>query len=223
MIATPAALGVIARRLRQPPEWLVALAVGAMTLVICVIPQWRGTFFYYVGDQYEWCMPLWHRFGEQLRGGRWPLTMDPDGWMGGNYAAEAQTGIWNPVNIVNFVVVSLFNNLSHAAFVVAVEFLGLLAGGVYLLAREYDASRAPANNSCDGSSCFGIHALVRGFRVAVRAHGRNLGYAFLVGGPPPFLWSDEPVRTVRLRVPRDDDGISLPTARPHHRPRRDRN
>ena len=88
-------------------------------------------------------MPMWHHFGEQLRSGHW-LTMDPDGWMGGNYAAEALTGIWNPVNLVNFVVVSFFNNLSHAAFVVAVEILGLLAVGAYLLAREYNAGRVPS-------------------------------------------------------------------------------
>jgi hypothetical protein len=130
-------------RLRRAPEWLVAFAVGVVTSVLCVIPQWRGTFFYYVGDQHEQFMPMWHRFGEQLRSGHWP-TMDPDGWMGGNYAAEALTGIWNPVNLVNFVVVSFFNNLSHAAFVVAVEMLGILAVGAYLLAREYNAGRVPS-------------------------------------------------------------------------------
>ncbi len=138
--ATPAAP---TRRLWRAPEWLVALGVGVVVMVLCVIPQWRGTFFYYVGDQQEQFMPMWHRFGEQLRAGHW-LTMDPDGWMGGNYAAEALTGIWNPVNLVNFVVVSFFNNLSHAAFVVAIEILGLLAVGAYLLAREYNAARVPS-------------------------------------------------------------------------------
>jgi hypothetical protein len=123
---------------------MVALGVGIVTMIICVIPQWRGTFFYYVGDQYEWCMPMWHRFGEELRNGHWLLTMDPNGWMGGNYVAEAQTGIWNPDNLVNFIVVSFFNNLSHAAFVVAVETLGLLAIGTYLLAREYNAGKVPS-------------------------------------------------------------------------------
>jgi hypothetical protein len=143
MTATSAAL-TTNTQLRRVPEWTVALAVGVAAMAICVIPQWRGTFFYYVGDQYEWSMPMWHRFGEQLRGGHWLLTMDPDGWMGGNYAAEAQTGIWNPVSLANFVVVSFFDNLSHAAFVVAVEILGLLAVGAYLLAREYNAGMVPS-------------------------------------------------------------------------------
>ncbi len=131
------------RRLQRAPEWVVALSVAVVAMVLCVIPQWRGTFFYYVGDQHEQFLPLWHHFGEQLRSGHWP-TMEPDGWMGGNYAAEALTGIWNPVNLVNFVVVSFFNNLSVAAFTVMIEILGLLALATFLLAREYGARRAPS-------------------------------------------------------------------------------
>jgi hypothetical protein len=146
MTQTPAASTVLTRaiaRLRQAPEWFAALSVGVVAVAMCVIPQWRGDFFYYIGDKHEQFMPMWHRFGERLRSGHW-LTMDPDAWMGGNYAAEALTGIWNPVNLMNFVVVSFFNNLSHAAFVIAVEVLGLLAIGAYLLAREYNAARVPA-------------------------------------------------------------------------------
>ncbi len=131
------------RRLPNAPEWVVALGVAVVAMALCVIPQWRGTFFYYVGDQHEQFLPLWHHFGEQLRSGHWP-TMEPDGWMGGNYAAEALTGIWNPVNLVNFVVVSFFNNLSMAAFTVMVEILGLLALATFLLAREYGARRMPS-------------------------------------------------------------------------------
>ncbi|MGH3914934.1 MAG: hypothetical protein ACRDTC_16230 [Pseudonocardiaceae bacterium] len=133
----------ITSRLRRAPEWSIAIGVCIATMMICTIPQWRGTFFYYIGDQHEQFMPMWHRFGEQLRSGHW-LTMDPDGWMGGNYPAEALTGIWNPVNLANFVVVSFFNNLSHAAFVVAVEILCILAVGTYMLAREYNAGRVPS-------------------------------------------------------------------------------
>lgn len=131
------------RWLQRAPEWVVALGVAVATMALCVIPQWRGTFFYYVGDQHEQFMPLWHHFGEQLRSGHWP-TMEPDGWMGGNYAAEGLTGIWNPVNLVNFVVVSFFNNLSLAAFTVMVGILGLLALATFLLAREYGAHRVPS-------------------------------------------------------------------------------
>jgi hypothetical protein len=132
-----------ARRRRRTPDGVVALGVGALTAAIAVIPQWRGEFFYYVGDAPEQYTPLWHLFGQQLRAGQWP-TMDPGGWLGGNYAAEAMTGLWNPVNLLDYLVVSTFDNLSLAAFVVMVQFLALLAMGVFLLAREYGAGRVPA-------------------------------------------------------------------------------
>ena len=117
--------------------------MGVLAAAIGVIPQWRGEFFYYVGDAPEQYTPLWHVFGEQLRAGQWP-TMDPAGWLGGNYAAEAMTGLWNPVNLLDYLLVSTFDNLSLAAFVVMVQFLGILAMGVFLLAREYGAGRVPA-------------------------------------------------------------------------------
>lgn len=130
-------------RLRRAPEWLVCLGAGALVAVLAVIPQWRGTFFYYVGDQHEQFMPLWHLFGDQLRAGHLPL-MDPAGWLGGQNAAEAITGIWNPVNVANYLLVSTFDDLNHAAFVVNLEFLVLLGMGTFLLAREYGAGRVPA-------------------------------------------------------------------------------
>jgi hypothetical protein len=70
--------------------------------------------------------------------------MDPAAWAGGNYAAEALTGIWNPVNLGNFVLTSYFDDLSLAAAVVMIEIMAILAMGVFLLAREYGAGRVPA-------------------------------------------------------------------------------
>jgi hypothetical protein len=132
-----------ARRVDRLPDWLVAPLIGGLVAGIGVVPQWRGTFFYYVGDQSEQYAPLWHLLGAQLRRGQWP-TMDPAGWLGGNYAAEGMTGIWNPVNLLEYVLVSHLDDLSIAAFAVIVQFLGLLAMAVFLLAREYGARRVPA-------------------------------------------------------------------------------
>ena len=133
----------LTRVAERVPDWAVALGAVAVTVGIAVIPQVQGTFFYYVGDNPESFVPLWHHLGGELRAGQWP-TMNPDGWMGGNYAGEAAYTLWNPVSVANYVLVSYFTNLSLAAFVVMVEFLGLLALAVYLLAREYGASRAPS-------------------------------------------------------------------------------
>lgn len=135
--------GAPPRTRRRPPEWLVTLGVGVAAWVIGAIPFWRERLFYYVGDQYEQFAPLWHVFGQRLRSGEW-VTMDPAAWMGGNYAAEGLNGIWNPVSLANFVLVSYFDDLALAAAVVMVEFLGLLAMGTFLLAREHGARRWPA-------------------------------------------------------------------------------
>ncbi|MBY6437304.1 hypothetical protein HQ602_13035 [Rhodococcus kroppenstedtii] len=130
---------------RPGRRWDVLVGVlAAVTVVgLATLAQWRGTLFFYVGDMYEQFAPLWHVFGSQLRSGQW-VAMDPAAWMGGNYAAEALNGIWNPVNLANFVLVSYFDNLSLAAFVVATEMLAILAIGVYLLARTYGAHRGPS-------------------------------------------------------------------------------
>jgi hypothetical protein len=130
----------LAARVGRSPEWLVTLLVGAVTAVLGVIPQWRGTFFYFVGDQPEQFAPMWHLFGQQLRAGHWPV-MDPNAWMGGNNAAEGLTGIWNPVNLLDYLLVSTLDNLSLASFVVMVQFLVLLSMGTYLLVREYGSAR----------------------------------------------------------------------------------
>ena len=131
------------RRLADLPEWAVALTVAAVGALIFTIPYLNRWWFYYIGDNPESFVPLWHHFGGELRAGRW-LTMDPDGWMGGNYAAEAAYSLWNPVSLGNYVVVSLFDDLSLAAAVVMIEFLTLLCLGTFLLARQYGAGRAPA-------------------------------------------------------------------------------
>lgn len=128
---------------RRLPEWLATVLVGSTAGALAAVPQWRGEFFYYVGDQHEQFAPMWHLFGRQLRAGQWP-TVDPAGWMGGNNAAEAMTGMWNPVNVLDYLLVSTFDNLSIAAFVVMAQFLALLAMGVFLLVRGYGAARWPA-------------------------------------------------------------------------------
>lgn len=130
---------------RPGRRWDVLVGVlAAVTVVgLATLAQWRGTLFFYVGDMYEQFAPLWYVLGSQLRSGQW-VAMDPAAWMGGNYAAEALNGIWNPVNLANFVLVSYFDNLSLAAFVVATEMLAILAIGVYLLARTYGAHRGPS-------------------------------------------------------------------------------
>jgi hypothetical protein len=128
---------------RRLPEWLVVIGVGVVGALVFIIPYLQNSIFYYVGDNPESFVPLWHHYGEQLRSGQWP-TMDPSGWYGGNYAAETAYSLWNPVTLVNYLAVSLFDDLAAAAALVMIEFLALLSMATYLLAREYGAARVPS-------------------------------------------------------------------------------
>jgi hypothetical protein len=115
--------------------------VAAIVALFAQVPLIRNHIFYYWDDSASWFLPSWYQMGLQLRTGHWPV-LDPSMWMGGNFAAEAMLGVFNPVSLANFVVVSLLPDLALAATLVKTEFLVLLAVGIYLLAREYGASRA---------------------------------------------------------------------------------
>ncbi|WP_104524668.1 glycosyltransferase family protein [Blastococcus atacamensis] len=125
------------------PEVGVVLLVGALAAAMMTVPFLHRHAFYYGGDNPESFVPLWHHFGQQLRAGQWP-TMDPAGWYGGNYAAEGTYALWNPVQVLDYLLVSLFDDLAAAAALVQIQFLALLAMGSYLLFREYGAGRLAA-------------------------------------------------------------------------------
>jgi hypothetical protein len=135
-VAAPAG----ARRPRRAPDWVMAAGVAAVVAAVMTIPFLQRHDMYYIGDNPESFVPLWHHFGEQLRAGHWP-AMDPAGWYGGNYAAEGTYALWNPVQLLDYVLVSLFDDLAAAAALVQVQFLALLGTAAYLLFREYGAAR----------------------------------------------------------------------------------
>ncbi|BAH52217.1 hypothetical membrane protein [Rhodococcus opacus B4] len=133
----------VTRSIRGVPEWTVALAVAVVAAAIATIPRMVDDRFYYGGDMLESFVPSWHRIGTELLAGRW-LTVNPDAWIGGNYAGEAAYGLYNPVNLANYALAAKFEDLSVAAFVIMTEFLALFALATYLLCREYGARRGPA-------------------------------------------------------------------------------
>lgn len=131
------------RSIRGLPEWAVALAVAVAAAAVATVPRIVYDRFYYGGDMLESFVPSWHRIGGELLAGRW-LAVNPDAWIGGNYAGEAAYGLYNPVNLANYMLAAKFENLSVASFVIMAEFLALFALGTYLLCREYGARRGPA-------------------------------------------------------------------------------
>jgi hypothetical protein len=121
------------RRSRLVPPLAVAMLVAGMAQ----LPVLADRRFYLTDDSAAQFLPSWYHLGGLLRSGQFPL-LDPTLWAGGNIAAEALFGIWNPVLLATMVVVSLLPDLVVAAAVVKTFFLVLLALGVYGLAREYD-------------------------------------------------------------------------------------
>ena len=121
-------------------DFPTAVLVALITFGIALLTKIADPMFGFWGDNAESFAPLWHHLGSELREGRW-VSMDPMGWAGGNYLAEAAYGVLNPVSLANFVLMSFFDDLARGIFVVMVEFLALLAMAVFLLARSYGAGR----------------------------------------------------------------------------------
>jgi hypothetical protein len=123
----------VARRLFWPS------VVVVVTAVFGTIPKLVSTWFYQRGDTAVQFAPTWFHLGELTRDGVFPAWMDPGGWAGGNYAAEALFGIYDPLNVPVWLAMSAGSDLMTTTFLVKLVFLVLLALGTYLLCREYDA------------------------------------------------------------------------------------
>jgi hypothetical protein len=118
--------------------WPVAVVVA--TAVIGSIPHLVTKWFYQRGDTAVQFAPTWYHLGHLTRDGVFPAWIDPSTWAGGNYAAEALFGIYDPLSIPVWLFMSVSSDLMFSTFVVKLCFLVLLALGTYLLAREYDAA-----------------------------------------------------------------------------------
>lgn len=126
-------------RHRVTPPLLLAAVVAVLT----VVPLLSNRWFYYWDDSAAAFAPTWHTIGERILSGSWP-TLLPEMWAGGNVTAEALYGTYNPVLLAESVLVALVPNLAIGMTLVKMQFLALLAVGVYVLARQYGANRAMA-------------------------------------------------------------------------------
>ena len=165
---------------KRPHDDVVgAGSVGLLVAVLAQVPALVNPSFYFWDDSAAQFLPMWHRLGERLLAGEWPLGLDPDLWMGGNLAAEALFGIWNPVNLLDCLLVVWIGDLAVAATVIKTQFLVVLGVGVYVLCREYGATRAVA-------SVLGTALPVSGFVLYFQAAswaGGLLGFAWI-----PWVW-----------------------------------
>lgn len=124
-------------------DWHIGMGAAVLAAVISLIPRIFSPTFYYWDDMMQSFLPMWRHLGEEMRQGNFPL-MEPDGWVGGNVIAEVGYGIFNPINIANSYIVSFIPSLSWASYFIIVQFIGLLAFSVYMLARGYGAIRSLA-------------------------------------------------------------------------------
>jgi putative flippase GtrA len=160
-------------------EWRGAAGVGLAVAGLGTLPLLVNRSFYFADDSAAQFLPMWHRLGERLLAGEWALGLEPDSWMGGNLAAESLFGIWNPVHLLDFVVVALIGDLAVAAAVVKIQFLVLLAVGTYLLCRGHGAKPAAASVM---SVALPVSGFVLHFQAASWAGGL-MGLAWL-----PWAW-----------------------------------
>ncbi|QCB49613.1 hypothetical protein E5720_09385 [Rhodococcus sp. PAMC28707] len=124
---------------RVAPPMLLALAVA----LTAAIPLLSNRWFYYWDDSAAAFAPAWHTIGERLLAGSWP-TLIPEMWAGGNITAEALYGTYNPVLLADSVVIALIPNLAIGITLVKMQFMAILAVGVYVLARQFGARQSMA-------------------------------------------------------------------------------
>ncbi|HKN99203.1 MAG TPA: hypothetical protein VJX10_18935, partial [Pseudonocardiaceae bacterium] len=133
---TPVAVGDIAPPQARRRPWV---AVSLMLLAVAVaaaMPLARNHIFYFWDDSAGVGVPVWHRIAQSVLHGRFPL-LNLDLWRGGNFAAEAATGMWNPVVVAVAIAVYPIDNLAAGIALGKTVFLLLMAGGSYLLARDH--------------------------------------------------------------------------------------
>lgn len=116
-------------------------AVALVTAAYAWLPLLGSREVYMRGDSAAQFGPTWFHLGEMVRGGTWPTFLDPDSFAGGNYAAEALFGIWNPLNLLIWLFVSASSDLLVAVTLVKTVVLVMIALGTYLVSREYGAER----------------------------------------------------------------------------------
>ncbi len=142
MIDSPEQTGVPGRRRQgraSRSRLLWPLLVVVVTGLYGLLPLFGSREVYLRGDSAAQFAPTWWYLGSLVREGGWPVTFDPGSFAGGNFAAEALFGIWNPLNAVIWLFVAASSDLLVAVTAVKVTVLALLALGTYLVCREYDA------------------------------------------------------------------------------------
>lgn len=116
-----------------------ALPVVMMLAVVAfgaALPLIRNHIFYFWDDTAGAGLPNWLNMAKAVSGGDLPL-LNLEMWRGGNFAGEGVGGVWNPVILLAAFGTYAIDNMAIAIAVAKTGFMLLMAGGCYLLARNY--------------------------------------------------------------------------------------
>jgi hypothetical protein len=119
-----------AARFLPPLLMLAVVSVGA------ALPLFRNHIFYLWDDTAGAGLPNWLQMAQAVSDGRVPL-LQLDMWRGGNFAGEGVGGVWNPVILLAALFTYSIDNMAIAIALAKTGFLLIMAGGLYLLARNY--------------------------------------------------------------------------------------
>lgn len=158
-----------------------ALPPSVMAIVVLVgvaLPLLRNTGFYYWDDSAAVAVPWYRLIAEDVVAGRFPL-LQLELWRGGNLAAEAATGFWNPLVLAASIATLPLTNMAQVITVMKAVFLLVMAGGTYLLSRGYGATAWPA-------AIVGMALPLAGYTLFV--DGTAWVNGLLVSAFTPWVW-----------------------------------
>ncbi len=121
---------------RRSGLWLVASIVAVLVMIGARLV--RQPRFLFWDDTQLGAFGQWYGLGSHLLAGELPL-LSPGSWQGGNYLAEGQWGIWNPLTWLVALSMHVGDNATLAVTLVKIAFLVGLCVGAFLLARSYGA------------------------------------------------------------------------------------
>lgn len=121
----------------SPTFWWAASILSV--ILICVMRIARAPRFFFWDDSQLGAYGQWYGLGERLLNGELSL-LSPGAWQGGNYLAEGQWGIFNPLTWLIAIGTHAIDNALVYTTIVKVLLLVLLATGAFLLARSYGAA-----------------------------------------------------------------------------------
>lgn len=129
-----------ASNVRVKGESPFVLGITLYVALLGLVPLLFNSQFYFFADTPDGAYGQWYELGQQLRAGTWPI-MNPAAWSAGNYLAEGQWGLWNPLVLGIALFVSFSTSAVVASTVVKIVFLVIGALGVYALVRAHGGSR----------------------------------------------------------------------------------